>query len=63
MAAIVPGLVLMSLYIVFLIVNSIIHRSEFANVDNSNAVNVSWKEALLGVLPMVVLVLVILGSI
>ena len=63
MAAIVPGLVLMSLYIAFLIVNSIIHRSEFANVDNSNAVNVSWKEALLGVLPMVVLVLVILGSI
>lgn len=63
MAAIVPGLVLMSLYILFLIVNSIIHRKEFANVDNSHAVNVSWKEALLGVLPMVVLVLIILGSI
>lgn len=62
-AAMLPGLVLAALYIIFILINSIINKKEFANVDNSHAVNVPWKDALLGVLPMVVLVVVILGSI
>ncbi len=62
-AAVVPGLMLAGIYILFLAVNSMIHKADFAGVDNEKAVNVSWKEALIGVLPMVTLVVAILGSI
>ena len=62
-AAAVPGCILAGFYIIALIIMSLIDKKSFENIDNSQAVNVSWGQALKGVLPMVVLVICILGSI
>lgn len=61
--AMVPGLILAFLYILLNIGIAIIKKQDFADVDISTLADMSWKDAFLGLLPMVVLIGGVLGGI
>lgn len=61
--AMVPGLILAALYILLNIGIAVIKKEDFANVDMSLLADMAWKDAILGILPMVLLIGGVLGGI
>lgn len=62
-AALVPGLVLSLIYLIYLLITALIKRKDFADVDFSVYEDLNHKQALLGVLPMVIMIGAVLGTI
>ena len=61
--AMVPGLILATLYILLNITLAVINKKDFENVDISLLADMSWTAAFFGILPMVVLIDGVLGGI
>lgn len=61
--AMVPGLILATLYILLNIAIAIIKKEDFKDVDISMLEDMSWKDAFFGLLPMIVLIGGVLGGI
>lgn len=63
-ASMVPGLLLAGMYMFFLAILSIVKKEEFSQVQQDTSFgNISMKEAILGLMPMITLVGSIMGSI
>ncbi len=62
-AAMVPGLVLAAIYMIYIFFNSIINKKDFANVDYGQADDISYAVALKGILPLFLLIVIVLGGI
>jgi len=62
-AAMVPGLILASIYMVYIFFNSIINKKDFENVDYGQSNEISYALALKGILPLLLLIVIVLGGI
>lgn len=62
-AAFVPGFVLLTIYIVYLLLVALIRKDDFKDVDWSVYEDISHKEAAIGIVPLAIMILVVLGCI
>jgi tripartite ATP-independent transporter DctM subunit len=62
-AALIPGIILTGLYMIFILVVSLTHKKEFENVDISDLERITYFEAIKGILPFVLLIATVLGGI
>jgi C4-dicarboxylate transporter, DctM subunit len=62
-AAMVPGIALAGLYIIYLLLNALVNPSKYAGVIHDASDQFSFGAAIKGIFPMVVLVVFIFGSI
>lgn len=62
-AALIPGIVLALIYVMYLLFRAIVNKQEFEDVNFDYYEDVSHLEALKGVLPLVFMIAMVLGSI
>lgn len=62
-AAFVPGFVLLLIYIVYLLIVAVVKKDDFKDVNWDIYEDISHKEALIGIVPLGVMILVVLGCI
>lgn len=62
-AAFVPGFILLGIYVVYLLIVAVVKKKDFAQVDWSIYEDVSHKEAAIGILPLFIMILIVLGCI
>lgn len=62
-ASMIPGLILAAIYLIYLWITAMINKKDFADVNWDMYEDVSHGEAAKGVLPLVLMVAIVLGSI
>ena len=62
-AAFIPGIVLLLIYIIYLVIVALVKKKDFEQVNWDHYETISHKEALIGILPLFIMILIVLGSI
>ena len=62
-AAFIPGLILLMIYSLYVLIIGVVHRKEFAKVNWDLYDDVGHLEAMKGILPLLVMIIIVLGCI
>lgn len=62
-ASMVPGIVLMIIYMIYTLINSIIFKEDFKNISIDMFDDISFAMAMKGILPLFLLIIIVLGGI